>query len=571
MYKVLIFFFLLLCNRLTAQNCSTCTTGTITINAGETKGGNITIGNGQSYCLVGPSVGSGTYTGTITFAGTWPASNSYLCISGNLTLTGAIIANANSAHSKPNITFAENSNITHSNKVLILPGSGNLATINNYGNYTNTNNTSYSTPSNAIITLYGTNFTNHLTGSFKVTGSCGQPVSSTNCYGISINDGGVNTSFTNNGILEVPNSAFLYSSNSTSQSVTNNGDMKVECYTTIGTNGSTINNGNFELTGINGQCPNNGGNCTGNVPFCKDQGSFTGDINSTIRVPNGTAKFVGGTTSNICGKMYVKNVEMTSHTFGGACCLSIQVKELMTISSGVNFNKLVSIWDLTASEWGGPDRGDRYGGQPINCNQAANAGKCWSGWRPTNVYYSATDFHPVGCLALPIELIDFSLKNTSDGNLLQWSGLFDKIASIQVERSIDGIEYEVIGEVIPQNNSIEYFELLDTGLEFPTKIYRLKFNNYQGEFKYSSVIIDTQKGNNYFRIVPLPIEGDYFILETNISEYNYEIVNLLGDVLKTGDGQGYQKIDIQDLSNGIYLVNLNSIEGSKILKFIISK
>lgn len=111
---------------------------------------------------------------------------------------------------------------------------------------------------------------------------------------------------------------------------------------------------------------------------------------------------------------------------------------------------------------------------------------------------------------LPIELMSFYAVEYAGANLLVW-----EVASevdnqmFEVERSTDGVSWELISSVPGAGNSSEQkkYGVLDETFRLDINYYRLKQVDFNGQFEYSQVISVDNREN----------EGVYLVRSVNLS------------------------------------------------------
>jgi hypothetical protein len=96
-----------------------------------------------------------------------------------------------------------------------------------------------------------------------------------------------------------------------------------------------------------------------------------------------------------------------------------------------------------------------------------------------------------GVVALPIELIGFSAYKKGMNNELSWS-TFSEINNdfFSIEKTLDGIVYETVGEINGAGNSTNtlFYSLTDYDVRRTINYYRLKQTDFDGKNTYSKVV-----------------------------------------------------------------------------------
>lgn len=172
---------------------------------------------------------------------------------------------------------------------------------------------------------------------------------------------------------------------------------------------------------------------------------------------------------------------------------------------------------------------------------------------------SSVDVVVTGCSAtLPVELVDFDAENYSEGNKLSWKTLSEtQNEKVIIERSIDGLNWDVLGEVLGAgNSSVEIaYEFWDDRPVMGMNYYRLKQVDFDGSWEFSDIV--TVDLRNRFVLFPNPADQQVqLVLDQDQSlPLNLQISNAQGEVVHSGIiNENYHDIDISTFSNGVYFV-----------------
>lgn len=175
-------------------------------------------------------------------------------------------------------------------------------------------------------------------------------------------------------------------------------------------------------------------------------------------------------------------------------------------------------------------------------------------------------------VALPVELSSFNVKKVDEGAEITWvteSEINNDYFTI--EKSSDGVDYSVLGEVVGAGNSNGKltYSYIDDAVESGVNYYRLKQTDFDGKFEYFPPKSITNNGDasgsfSIRTVKPNPFT-DQFTIE--IESDDYSIVNLLISNIN-GKQEHSTQINIDEgvteyvygegssLSPGIYVVNL---------------
>lgn len=161
-------------------------------------------------------------------------------------------------------------------------------------------------------------------------------------------------------------------------------------------------------------------------------------------------------------------------------------------------------------------------------------------------------------IVLPIELMDFSAVKKDAVVLLEWSTASEiNNQYFELERSIDGVDFQVIKKIDGAGNSnsiLEYSYIDDSPLN-GVNYYRLKQTDFDGKFSLSNIrAVRMESGE--ISIYPNPTSG-----LVNIENYSklksISIADVNGKLLRTfnsSDGP----IDFSGLMNGIYFLRIET-------------
>jgi hypothetical protein len=170
---------------------------------------------------------------------------------------------------------------------------------------------------------------------------------------------------------------------------------------------------------------------------------------------------------------------------------------------------------------------------------------------------------------LPIELISFDAKLLERNVELTWQTASEQNNDyFVVERSQDGIDWEVIEQMNGAGNSTELisYKTYDFYPLSAVSYYRLKQVDYDGKTSYSEIrsVINTES----LMILPNPSAGIFNIggMQKN-QENSISILDISGKIVEHHiiENESYQ-LDLTQKNAGIYFVIINGIESIKIIK-----
>lgn len=168
-------------------------------------------------------------------------------------------------------------------------------------------------------------------------------------------------------------------------------------------------------------------------------------------------------------------------------------------------------------------------------------------------------------ILLPLRLGQFTVEKIAKEVLLSWMVKLEHEPSFlfEVERSLDGIHFEYLGEIEGRNGR-NYYDFIDTEPWIQT-YYRLKIILGNGSIIYSPVRVVSFSSNNHnhVTIAPNPI-GDVLTIRLEKPfkiEMYLKIYNLLGEVLveqKIAKGEHRIYVNVANLTQGSYILSLKN-------------
>jgi hypothetical protein len=166
---------------------------------------------------------------------------------------------------------------------------------------------------------------------------------------------------------------------------------------------------------------------------------------------------------------------------------------------------------------------------------------------------------------LPLNLLNFSGENTSEGNQLNWLTANEvALNHFEIERSIDAKVFEKIGEVQANGGPSEKvnYDFVDQATSIGKVFYRLRMVDLDGKYKYSKIINIENNLDSELTIYPNPT-SDYFSISGNTTFEKLQIVDSSGRIVKEFLTNDINKYSIRDLFKGVYHINI--FNGNKIL------
>ncbi|MFN8262538.1 MAG: T9SS type A sorting domain-containing protein [Chitinophagales bacterium] len=175
---------------------------------------------------------------------------------------------------------------------------------------------------------------------------------------------------------------------------------------------------------------------------------------------------------------------------------------------------------------------------------------------------------------LPVELVSFTGENAGSKNILTWLTASEQnTEKFEIEKSL-GNGWTTIGTQMAAGNSTDLltYNYTDFNPVVGSNYYRLKIIDFDGTFKYSSVInipINTPVKNGFISIYPNPTTAEFSVdIQSIVNEdVQLQIIDILGRIISATDATLRKGITTIPLSlntthNGLYLVQYTDYDGN---------
>ncbi|MGY6561780.1 MAG: glycine-rich domain-containing protein [Luteibaculaceae bacterium] len=175
---------------------------------------------------------------------------------------------------------------------------------------------------------------------------------------------------------------------------------------------------------------------------------------------------------------------------------------------------------------------------------------------------------------LPIELLSFDAKPLHGQVELTWTTLSElNNAYFSLERSKDGVFYEVIEEIPGAGNSssrIDY-NTIDQNPLTGISYYRLKQTDFDGQYAYFNPVSVTIQNNAKYEIMLYPNPASKLLnLVSKAEEYTVDVQNNLGEIIFRA--KNLKQLDLSNFPDGTYFIRATFPDNIPIVKkLIISK
>ncbi|MES2690819.1 MAG: T9SS type A sorting domain-containing protein [Bacteroidota bacterium] len=196
-----------------------------------------------------------------------------------------------------------------------------------------------------------------------------------------------------------------------------------------------------------------------------------------------------------------------------------------------------------------------------------------------NTVYRGVSFTP-GTNVLPVKYNSLTAANTPNGNLVKWSTASEKNNShFNIERSLNGSEYEVIGLVkgAGNTNKVMSYSFVDVGNYTGTACYRLNQVDYDGNSELSkSVCVTTEQAKAaVVATTPNPFNDKITVVynSATASAVTFEVIDLIGKVhyntTEHVKGDHAFTVNTSAFPQGIYFIRItngNEVKTQRIIK-----
>jgi hypothetical protein len=184
---------------------------------------------------------------------------------------------------------------------------------------------------------------------------------------------------------------------------------------------------------------------------------------------------------------------------------------------------------------------------------------------------------------LAVNLISFTAKLNNNSARLTWTtGTEDEQVYFDIERSDDGINYAVAGNIAGYNNpgnDLNVYNSTDPEAVTGKVYYRIKIKNNQNKFIYSRIVVLTPGINEFgFGAVINPFTGNinFEVSYNKTGRAEVTLIGSSGNLLKKINytlSQGVNSLTVTEtasLSAGIYILKV-SVNGEIITKTLLKK
>ncbi len=184
--------------------------------------------------------------------------------------------------------------------------------------------------------------------------------------------------------------------------------------------------------------------------------------------------------------------------------------------------------------------------------------------------YDFNDIQVFGT-ALPVEFLSFDVSKKDRSSNIGFSTASETNNDyFTIERSLDGRDFEAIGEIKGAGNSTEQisYTFVDENPLSGVNYYRIKQTDFDGKYSYSDVKAVIHGSNNRTWVTPKNTSG-IVTVETDLDNYELTVYSSMGQMVKKYSAySGKQSVDISELPNGIYYFVVHSTTSQETIKVV---
>lgn len=207
---------------------------------------------------------------------------------------------------------------------------------------------------------------------------------------------------------------------------------------------------------------------------------------------------------------------------------------------------------------------EKAGAASVTMSHTISANEDWVMIGATMVDYA---------VALPVEVLSFEGERVDKNVLLKWSTSAEVNNDFfTVERSVDGINFESLGDVDGAGNSLTAlnYSFVDDKPKDGVSYYRLKQTDFNLNTKYSNIVAIDIKNVEIMNFFPNPSTSQSNVIVNSPEDMSvlFNIVGSEGKVLRNSEeklqkGLNIIKLDVANFAEGSYFFSI--INGNNVL------
>ncbi len=163
---------------------------------------------------------------------------------------------------------------------------------------------------------------------------------------------------------------------------------------------------------------------------------------------------------------------------------------------------------------------------------------------------------------LDVNWVSLSANVNNQGKaVINWQVEELSVKSYIIEKSSDGINFELLTSVNGKGDGRNYYSLIDqqgfNGMAF----YRIKEQELSGKYSYSSILkVSSLSSIAQLHVYPNPTNGSTTIHIDNITSQTYlTILDNTGKIVKTLSSINNNEVDISGLTRGFYFLRFTNV------------
>lgn len=174
---------------------------------------------------------------------------------------------------------------------------------------------------------------------------------------------------------------------------------------------------------------------------------------------------------------------------------------------------------------------------------------------------------------LPVTWLGFTANRSEAASvLLNWATASEENSKVyDIQRSLDGVNFESIGQVAAAGNShsVRTYSYTDYNAPVGNVYYRLLQEDMDGASAYSKIVYVNGSGNLSLSLVPNPGNGSFTIIGlSGDTKLDVAVYSITGQSLYTTAAYPGQVVDLGDLAKGFYVVRITSGSSEQSIRYI---
>ena len=176
--------------------------------------------------------------------------------------------------------------------------------------------------------------------------------------------------------------------------------------------------------------------------------------------------------------------------------------------------------------------------------------------------------------SLPVTWLDFNAKREGESSAVkvEWSTATEQNSKVfNVQRSLDGLTFETIGQVNAAGNSVtvRHYEYLDNNAPIGRLYYRLVEEDADGASMISKIVFVNGIGSLSLSLVPNPGDGSFTIVGLSGDvKLNVAVYSITGQSIFATAAYPGEVINLEGVAKGFYIVKIVSGNTEQSIRYI---